>query len=866
LGTPPAEFGINGLPVFLIYYKNIILVTIKKFLFEKPGVSMPPAGPKVNSVPLNNKLILPGMTAFIFLSIASLFCGAAPQKPAILYGSVCDEYGKPVADLEVRIQIPDGAIHVIHTDGAGKFEFFSYSTGEHKLSLGKSGFFRLENMLIYLHEGTNEVSFTVNHETEIHQEIEVYYSSQSISTLDTSNTETLIAREIRDIPVSSTHDLRSSLQTLPEVVRDHQGQIHIAGGRTGEAQYLLDGFDVGDPVTGDFSLRLNVDSVRDVEVESARYGVQYGNAGAGVLALNSASGDDRLRASATNFFPGISTQKGIHLTSWYPRFTLSGPLKKGRIWFYEALSLQHTLSLVEDLPRDEDSTSQWAGDNLLRFQIKLAPKNILQVGYLYNQRNASNIGLGPFSPISTTRGLREYRSLYSLKEQIWTSRTFYELGFAADVGHSEIRPQGFEPYRLTPEGAAGNYFEYLHQKTQRWQALGSISMPTRRRAGTHDLQLGFHISKIKWFHQAQRNPIEVIRSDGSLAQHTFFVGSPKFTLGNTALSAYAYDVWRPSRALVLQSGIRVDRDQIVKLPFLSPRFSVNYLPFKNGHSKFTAAWGIFLQPVRLSVLGPAHDQNRIDIFYGSQRYNFVFGSITSRFSLPEGSLKQPRFYSISFGFEQSITDNSLVKFNFAFRKGRLGLAYEKADSDLSRAVYVLANNRRDDYRSFQVSWRHNFSDKSSISIAYTRSRAQTNQLFDYSLDTLILNPQEKGPLDWDAPNRIVSSGWTSIPLWSLFLSYFLEYRTGFPFSAINERQQLVGPANRLRFPDYANLNIGIEKRFRFFKRVWALRLVILNITSHSNPDGVINNVDSPNFMKFSGGQKRSLTARLRLLR
>ena len=74
---------------------------------------------------------------------------------------------------------------------------------------------------------------------------------------------------------------------------------------------------------------------------------------------------------------------------------------------------------------------------------------------------------------------------------------------------------------------------------------------------------------------------------------------------------------------------------------------------------------------------------------------------------------------------------------------------------------------------------------------------------------------------------------------------------------VNEQQQLIGPANSVRFPDYASLNLGIEKRIRLFTREWAMRLTILNVTSHANPDSVINNVDSPNFMRFAGGQKRS---------
>jgi hypothetical protein len=804
-------------------------------------------------------------TALLLLVLPAISAAAAPQS-IILRGSVADEDGKPVADLEVRIQASAGEVSTVYTDVAGMFEYSAAAAGEYRLSFSKSGFFRLDNQPVRLSEGVNEGSFTVHHEREIHEEVEVYSSSESIRPLDTSHSEDLIAREIRDIPVSSTHDLRSSLQTLPEVIRDQTGQLHIAGGRVGEIQYLLDGFDIGDPVTGSFSARVNVDSVHDAEVESARYDAQYGNAGAGVLDLNTASGDDRWRASATNFIPGISAERGIHLTSWYPRFTLSGPLRKERAWFYEALGVQHTLSLVEDLPRDADSVSQWAGDNMFRTQIKISPKNLLQVSYLYNQRNASNLGLGPFSPIETTRDLGDYRSFIAFKEQIWSGRTFYELGIAADYGHSEILPHGFEPYRLTPEGSSGNYFESVRQKTRRWQGVGSVTMPTRRWRGTHDIQFGFNASETGWTHTSYRNVIEVVRADETVAQRTSFSGFPGFHLTSAFAGVYGHDAWRVTRALVVHAGIRVNWDRIVQRVTPSPRISVNFLPFRDDRTKLTASWGVFLQPVTLSTLGPAYDQDRSDVFYGQPGFPPVFGPVTSSFVLPAEPLKQPRFYAVSLGVEQSLGRNTSAKFNFTRRQGRFGLAYENTEPDRPEQVFVLRNNRRDSYRSFQISFRHSFSDRASVSGSYTRSSARTNQVFDYSLDTLVFNSQESGPLAWDAPNRLISSGWTPIPFWDLFFSYFFEYRTGFPFSLINELQQLVGPANHERFPDYMSLNLGVEKRIRLFKRGWAVRLTVLNVAGHKNPDGVVNNVDSPNFMKFSGGQKRAYSARIRLLR
>jgi hypothetical protein len=802
----------------------------------------------------------------VFATMTLLTATASDAAEAVrLRGSIVDENGSPVPNLEVRIQSPAGQIQTIHTDVAGNFTCSGDTAGEYRLSMNKSGFFRVTDQVIALKDGNNEISLTINHETEIHEQVEVYSSSDDIQPLVTSHSDTLIAREIRDIPVATTHDLRSSLETMNEVVRDQSGRLHIAGGRTGETQYLLDGFDIGDPATGELLARVNVDSVRSAEVETGRFGAQYGRAGAGMLALDTAVGDDKWRASANNFFPGVSTQHGLHVTSWYPRFALSGPLRKERAWFSEALSLQHTLSLVDELPHEADSVSQWSGDNMLRTQIRLNPKHLIHGNFLYNQSRASNLGLSPFSPLPTTRKARAYRSFFSFKDQIWSGRTFYEFGLAADFSHDEILPRGFEPYRLTPEGSSGNYFETLRQKTRRWQAIGSMSMPARRWRGTHDLQFGFNAAQLAWKHSAIRNAIEVVRRDNSIAQRTDFHGSSLFRLTDELVGIYGHDVWRVFRSLVLQFGMRVDWDQALHSATPSPRISANFLPFKSNNTKFTASWGVFLQPATLSILGPAFDQERSDIFFPRTPGAPDIGPVISHFVLPDGLLKQPRFYTSSFGWQQNFGQKTQAEINLTLRDGRLGLAYEKAPGLSPENFFVLSNNRRDHYRSLLISVRHSFNDKTTVTASYTRSSTRTNHVFDYSLDTLVFSRQQSGPLGWDAPNRFVSSGWMPLPVWNVLASYFFEYRTGFPFNIVNEQQQLVGRANESRFPDYASLNLGVEKRIRLFTRQWAIRLAVLNITSHRNPDSVNNNIDSPNFMQFAGGGKRTFNARIRLI-
>ena len=44
-----------------------------------------------------------------------------------------------------------------------------------------------------------------------------------------------------------------------------------------------------------------------------------------------------------------------------------------------------------------------------------------------------------------------------------------------------------------------------------------------------------------------------------------------------------------------------------------------------------------------------------------------------------------------------------------------------------------------------------------------------------------------------------------------------DWRSGLPYSAVNETLDFVGPRNQLRFPTYARLELGVEHRFKIFK-------------------------------------------------
>lgn len=798
-------------------------------------------------------------------------CLANCGPPAhMLHGTVVDENGLPVAGAAITVEAagehksPAPPLTIL-TDDLGRFTVENLTPGEYRITLRKAGFFVLADRAVTIQAGTNEAILTLNHEQEVHEKVEVVANPNQVEPEDTARRSTLVAHEIRDIPVSNTHLLINSLVTMPEILQDNTGGIHVAGARTGDTQYLLDGFEIGDAGSGDLDARFSVDGMRLVEVQSARFSGGYAHPGAGILSLDTISGDDRWRFGTTNFVPGIQVERGWHFGNWYPRFQFSGPLGKGKAWFSDTISLQHTFSIVKQQPPGADSTTQWAGQNLLRVQWNLTPQHILSANYLYNRESDANLGLDAFDPVSTTIEVERSRSFVSLKDQYWLHDTLLTLGVAADGGVLDKMPKGTAAYFLLPTGSAGNFFERLHRRTRRVQVVGSVAAAERHWRGTHALAAGFNLGGLAVSQLAARGELQVERSDGTLARLSRFSGAPALWVSNTQAGGYLQDTWTPTRRLIIQAGVRGDWDGLIEHGMAGPHVALNILPLHEDTAKLSFGWSLTNAPLNLSLVAQAFDQAQVDTLFDASGQAAVAGPVTSRFAFPRSGLRQPRFAITSAGWQQKIGKQTLVGLELVARNGRDGLVYEVQTPGQPGGVFLLANHRRDRYRAAAITVRHAFAERGEIFWSYTRSRASSNEVINAFLGPLQFVPEQPGPLRWDAPNRLITRGWAHTRYWGLLLSYLFEYRTGFAFSSVDQYQQVVGAANRQRFPDYANLNLGIEKRFGFRGYSWAFRVAAINVLGRENPDSVVNNVRAPNYLTFAGGQGRAFKARLRFV-
>ena len=806
-------------------------------------------------------------------------------------GIVLDENGVPVVAAQVRLEDSAGHSYITETDLAGRFAIQNLSAGDYKAEVRKKGFFVLSGQAVSLREGSNDVSLVLNHEQEVREKVQVTAPSNQIDTQDTSQRSALSAQEIRDIPVPSSHVLQESLVALPEIVQDNRDNLHVAGARSGETQYLLDGFEISDPASGALTSRFNIDATRAAEVQTGRIDASYPHSGANILSLVTPDGDDRWRFGTTNPGPGINTQEGVHLGDWYPRFNFSGPIERGRFWFSNSISVQHTFGVVKQLRPQPDTFEEWAGDNLLRLQYNFSPKHILHASLLYNRADDSNLGLDALDPQSTTVTADQRRGFVSLKDQVWLHETLFELGVAADSAVLEYTPQGSMPYVLLINGTGGNYFQHLRQRGRRLQAVMNVTAASRHWHGTHQLSVGANSAGLVFHQFAQRGEIDVlnptftasgttspctaadVKTQGCLRRRSMFTGSATPQLSNTQAGGFAQDTWSMGRHFVFQAGVRTDWDRFTQSAMAEPRVSSNVLPFGDDRAKLSFGWGIYNAPLNLALIGQVLDQQQIDTFYDPAGNVVSPSPVVSQFVMPASGLRQPRFATSSASWQEKFGRNTLVSLELLARNGSHGFAFVDQQPTQQGGIFLLEDQRKDRYRSATFSARHVFSENTEIYGAYTRSRAHSNEVFNPALGSIFYAAQQPGPVAWDAPNRLVLWGWAPTHIWSTQLSGFFEYRTGYPFSVVNLQQQLVGPPNSSRFPAFASLNLGLERKFELRGYLWAVRVEGVNILGRQNPDSVVNNIDAVCsngvrtgcFGAFAGGQGRATTLRVRFV-
>jgi len=824
------------------------------------------------------------------LALVSTAAAQSASAPTI---TVIDENGVAVALARITLHAPSQPDVHCQTTFNGRCQFPLLSAGSYQLHVEKEGFYALDEPQVEI-SASSTLEVTLNHLQEVREVIDVRESAPAIDPAQVSSRETLTGLDVINIVFPATHDFRNAINFIPGVVQDQYGQPHIAGAQTYQTETVLDGFNVTQPANGLLLLRVSTDAFRSIQVEPSREPAEAGKGSAGLLLLNTGIGDDHFRFYATDFIPSFINRHGWRFDQFLPRFTFSGPIKKGKIWFYNAFDGEYDNQIYTELPRGADNDHILRLGNLTKLQANVTSRNILTTSFLINDLHDQYAFLSPQSPQLADPKNDESAYVAAIKDQhYFSSGELLETGFAFNQYNSRYTPYGSSPYFVNTQTTGGNY--YLKQQTNatRWQGILNLYLPPRQWRGRHDLKLGIDLDRITYDARFLRRPISFLTDNNTLSQpdlcftaaqdksfpctrYSAFTLAPLHEQYNNEVSAYLEDRWALTNRLLVEPGVRLDWDSVIHRTDVAPRLAGTYVLDNSGNTKLSAGMGLIYESTPVFLIARPYAGSRQDTFFFTDPACTTpagcvttTGPFTTTFTADTDALQSPRFVNWSVALEHKLPGAIYAKAEYFQRRGARGFVYNSRTS-APGGDFVLQNTRDDHYTAFQITLRHNFREAFMLMGSYTRSRATSNQALDFNVDGNILSPQQPGPYPWDTPNRFLS--WGYLPLFNLPIihrlevAYSLEARTGFPFNEFTEQQQLIGKPGAQRFPDYFSLNLQLEKRFHFLGYYLAVRGGFDDITGRCNPYVVNSIIDAMHpEPTFSACQGRAFTSRIRLL-
>jgi hypothetical protein len=225
----------------------------------------------------------------------------------------------------------------------------------------------------------------------------------------------------------------------------------------------------------------------------------------------------------------------------------------------------------------------------------------------------------------------------------------------------------------------------------------------------------------------------------------------------------------------------------------------------------------------------------------------------------DGLLRTPESSVQTVAWDQRFGRRFFFKAAYLHREG--SHAYI-VDPNASRGVLTLSSSGESKYWEFETTGRYLASEHRDLTVSYVRSHG-TRDLNDYdqffgNIRNPIIRSNEKSLSPTDVPNRLIVRGTIGLPGKWVFSPVY-EWRTGFPWSAVDEFQDFVGERNRSgRLPSVSSLDFTLARPLRVKKYRFTGGIKVYNIFDSGNERDVQANIASPDYGKFFNPIERSI--------
>jgi hypothetical protein len=764
----------------------------------------------------------------------------------------------------------DTAPKVGVSDDGGAFRFTDVPVGVCSLVAELQGFKPATRTLTVTANQPADAAMRLELDT-LREEVNVTASSDGGSQEDSpARVERMGLREMQSAPIANER-FQDALPLIPGVVRGPDGLLNINGTRSNQSALTFNNANGTDPVTGEQAIEVPLDAISSVQVRGTAYAPEFGQSAGAVTTVETQKGGDSWHFQLNDLEPRLRRRGGqfVGIESFTPRFTVGGPIVKGKVGILESVQYQFTRTQVFGLPPAESDVQVESVESFSRLDWNVNAINHFTGSATVSPRRVTHAGLNTFNPQPVTPDVKNEGVLASAADQIVVgARSLFETRLSIKQFDATIWPsQGDGTMILAPDVNSGSYFNNQDRTSRRFEWLNTYSFTpfgpshlVKAAAGiTYEAFDGINASR----------PVDIVGPTGLRSEDITFVGNTALSKYKTMFVGYAQDAWTVRPRVTLQYGVRYDHDSITGDFNLAPRGSFTAALSRDGRTVLRGGAGIFYDPIPLNVASFDQIQDRIVTDYvpdaGSPDGVTIVGAPVFVKNVVASNLRTPRSTNWNLEIDREWIKNLYVRVGYRQRENRFESVLDPVTLANDDHVLELRTDGESRYRETQFTTRYQFHGQDQLVASYTRSSAVGNlndfNSFYGNIENPVIRPDARARLPWDAPNRYLFWGNVSLP-YRFGMFAVLDVRDGFPYSVVDANRDFVGPRNEAgRYPTFVSLDTQITKRFRLFNHNATIGLKVFNITNHFNPRDFQGNLASSDFGGFRNSVGRTFRAK-----
>ncbi len=321
-----------------------------------------------------HKLLL---TILGLLMVTSFSLPALAQTTGSILGRVADPSGAVIPNATVRVtNMQTQAERTTTTDTSGNYRFTLLPVGRYRVTAEAPGFVRsqLPDVLVDVEQHVRvDVGMTIGN---LKQEVVVSSEVPQVDTTTATLGKVVEERRIADLPLNGRNflelgDLQAGVTPpTPGIDVIGSGTNKIPGGtdvlfsvngiRYNANNFLLDGVNNVEPITGAAMIVPSPDSLQEFRILTNLYDAQYGRAGGSVVTILTKSGTNQFHGSAYDFLRNDFLDARNYFAPHVPKLrqnqfgaTLGGPIIKNKTFFfasYEGFRQSHGIATTATVP------------------------------------------------------------------------------------------------------------------------------------------------------------------------------------------------------------------------------------------------------------------------------------------------------------------------------------------------------------------------------------------------------------------------------------------------------------------------------------------------------------------------------------